>query len=144
MHSLNSLRQTVLSQLQIDPENVTSFTDNGTLRSHYERKNSDANQFFRLEYTATLLIINCVRPVEHVMHVVGQWLHDNQPSHDPLAIKFEAEILDHSSVDLKVSIKGLTDTYKPTVNADGTLIVGCLNAAADPIIPITGAVTNVI
>lgn len=134
MHSLHSLRDTVLKQLQLEPENVSSFTEDGTLRSHYERKNSGSNSHFRLEYTATLLLINCTKPIEHVMHIVGQWLHDNQPSHDPKAISFEAEILDNNSADLKISIEGITDTYKPSVTADGTLIVGCSNQPADLII----------
>ncbi|MGP5360535.1 phage tail protein [Psychrobacter celer] len=138
MHSLHSLRDTVLKQLQLEPENVSSFTEDGTLRSHYERKNSGSNSHFRLEYTATLLLINCTKPIEHVMHIVGQWLHDNQPSHDPKAISFEAEILDNNSADLKISIEGITDTYKPSVTADGTLIVGCSNQPADPIIRADG------
>ena len=138
MHSLYSLRNTVLKQLRLEPENVSSFTEDGTLRSHYERKNSGSNSHFRLEYTATLLLINCTKPIEHVMHIVGQWLHDNQPSHDPKAISFEAEILDNNSADLKISIEGITDTYKPSVTADGTLIVGCSNQPADPIIRADG------
>lgn len=138
MHSLHSLRDTVLKQLQLEPENVSSFTEDGTLRSHYERKNSGSNSHFRLEYTATLLLINCTKPIEHVMHIVGQWLHDNQPSHNPKAISFEAEILDNNSADLKISIEGITDTYKPSVTADGTLIVGCSNQPADPIIRADG------
>lgn len=138
MHSLHSLRSTVLEQLQLEPENVSSFTEDGTLRSHYERKGSGGNSHFRLEYTATLLLINCAKPIEHVMHIVSQWLHDNQPSHDPKAISFEAEILDNNSADLKISIEGVTDTYKPSVNVEGTLIVGCSNKAADSILRPTG------
>lgn len=133
MHSLHNLRTTVLEALQLEPENVSSFTEDGTLRSHYERKNSGSNSYFRLEYTATLLLINCTKPIEHVMHIVGQWLHDNQPSHDPKAISFEAEILDNNSADLKISIEGITDTYKPSLTAEGTLIIGCSNQPADPI-----------
>lgn len=138
MHSLHNLRKTVIDQLSLEPENVTSFTDNGTLRSHYERKDSGDNSFFRLEYTATLLLINCVKPVEQVMYVLGQWLHRNQPGHDPKAISFEAEILDHDSVDLKISIDGIIDTYKPSMTKDGVLIIGCENQAADEIINRTG------
>ncbi|WP_072281629.1 phage tail protein [Rappaport israeli] len=143
MHTLKQLRDTLLDAgIGIEPENISAFADKGTVR-HYPARagDPDCNSNFRLEYNATLVIINYARAPEILMHIVGEWYHRVQPGHKADGISYEAEILDHDSVDIRITIDGLIDTYKPNELVDGTLIINCANQAADPIIRQAGIVS---
>lgn len=134
MHSIGHLRQKVLDELGLDPEMVSAFVTAGTVRSHFERVDDTPNHHFRTEYDGVLIVLGFARAAEHIFWVVTRWLHAYHPSHRPTAIGFDAEIVNSDSVDLKITIKGLSDTYKASIGIDGTTILHCGNFAADPVI----------
>lgn len=134
MHSIGHLRQRVIDELGLDPEMVSAFVTAGTVRSHFERIGDTPNRHFRTEYDGVLIILGFARAAEHVFWVVADWLHAHHPSHQPTAIGFDAEIIDSYGVDLKITIKGLSDTYKTSTDKHGTTILHCSNFAADLVI----------
>lgn len=138
MHSLYLLRQKIIDELALDPETISTFVQSGKSRNHYEKKDDTPNYHFIFEYSGVLIILGYAHPAEHIFWVVGQWLHEHYPSHSPTAIEFDAEIIDSNSTDLKITITGLKDTYKPSINDDGVTIIHCANHPADPVIISTG------
>lgn len=138
MHSIQHLRQAVIDKLGLDPETVATFVKLGKVRSHFERENDTPNNHFRTEYEGVLIILDYAQPAEHIFWVVAKWLHKYHPSISPTAIGFDAQIINSDSVDLKITVSGLRDTYKPTTKDDGTTIIGCLNFAADPVLRVGG------
>lgn len=142
MKSIYHLRQEIIDQLRIDPETISTFVKSGKVRSHYEQKDNAPNHHFNIEYDGVLIILEYARPAEHIFFVVSQWLHAHHPSMPPTAISFDAEIINSDSVDLKITIAGLKETYKPDIGDDGTTIISCTNFPADPIIKIDGLDKN--
>lgn len=138
MHSIKHLRQAVIDELGLDPETVATFVKMGKVRSHFERENDTPNRHFRTEYEGVLIILDYIHPAEHIFWVVANWLHRHHPSISPTAIGFDAEIINSDSVDLKISIAGLAETYKPSVGEDGVTIINCTNFPADPVIRAEG------
>lgn len=134
MKSLRDLRQYLIERLKITPENISTFATVGTMLNHYHRENDNLRDGLRIEYTGELLLIDCTLAPEIVAHLVGLWLHKNQPGHAGNAITFDAEILDHNSVDLKITITGLSDRYLAERSDTGTTLRHITNTPADPII----------
>ncbi|WP_249962213.1 phage tail protein [Histophilus somni] len=137
MKKLDQLRKQLLKlpYLKLKPEEVHVFAEQGTVLSYYARpEDPNTNDHFQLEYTAQIIILNYSGAPEVLIHSVNQWLRQHQPSHKIDAIQFEAEILNNDSVDIRISIQGIKDTYKPQQRNKGTLIVECVNKPADPII----------
>lgn len=137
MKKIEQLRKQLLKLpfLKLKPEEVSVFVEQGTMLSYYARPDDiRTNDHFQLEYTASIIVMNYTGAPEALLHCVNLWLRENQPSHRNDSVKFQAEILNNDSVDIRITIEGIKDTFKPQINKKGTLIVECKNQYADPIL----------
>ncbi|CAM3041557.1 phage tail protein [Dichelobacter nodosus] len=142
MQNLRNLRNYLLKTLDIEPENISVFCENGTIINYSDRENDpNCNDNFIVKYDGIVLILDFTHPPELLFHVLNQWSNKNYPGHKPELIKFKSVILDHNSVDLEITIHSLQDTYRPNKTDDGTYIVSCTNQPTMPIISST--VTNI-
>lgn len=129
MKKIAALRDHLLeSALDIQPEDIIARVSEGQLRHHYRHPDAPAppaNDKIQLIYSAELLIMDYTGAPEAVFYLVAQWLSAWQPGHKNDCISIKAEILDNNSADLLITITGLTDTYNPVIEQDGTRIHNC-------------------
>ncbi len=134
MQKLTSLRAALLdSGLDLDTKNLTVMAKGGKVTSHYQRPNERGNNKFKMHYDAQVFVMNFVGEVSALAHIINQWLDDNQPNHAPDIIHYELDILDHDTVDVLFTIKGITETITASETTDGTLIGSCKDPLTDPI-----------
>ena len=121
---LEYLRQYLLaSTLQLQPDNLRTFTDRGRVMSFQ----GDSNQHFELRYSATVMITDYPGEATQIAYLILQWLKQHQPNHAQEAIQFEAEILSQSVVNLSLKVD-LSEMVKVRPEDAGTH----LNACAEP------------
>jgi hypothetical protein len=126
MNKPDSLRNhllTAVPELRNDPDRLLVFIDNGTIRS-----TAAVGLSFEYAYTLNVILTNFAGHPDALMIPLLAWLMVNQ--HELLAnlekgkeaIKFEADILDESKVDLSIEIP-LTERVIVKKQDDGTLQV---------------------
>lgn len=128
MNKLESLRAHLLAipgELKIDPDDLLTFADQGTVYSAAQ----GTNPHFELRYKANIIVQNFSGRADRLMFWLLQWLAVNQPDHAPDAVEFQADLLNHKSADLSISVD-LTETVRVEQTADGIKLHHC-----DPSIP---------
>lgn len=128
MNKLESLRAHLLAipgELKIDPDDLLTFAGQGTVYSAAH----GTNQHFELRYKANVIVQNYSGRADQLMFWLLQWLAANQPDHAPEAVEFQADLLNHKSADLSITVD-LTETVKVEQVAEGIKLHHC-----DPSIP---------
>lgn len=123
MKKLASLREHLLSApLNIDAENLLTFAQEGQVISYQ----GSANQHFELQYQAVIIITAYGGDAAQIAHLILTWLDQHQPRHleENSAIKFDADIINHESVDLSLAVK-LSEVVKVEQKQDGTYLTTC-------------------
>lgn len=126
MNKPDSLRNHLLAavpELRVDPDRLLVFIDNGTVRS-----TAAVGLSFEYAYTLNVILTDFAGHPDALMIPLLAWLLVNQ--HELLAnqekgkeaIKFEADILDDSKVDLSIALP-LTERVIVKKQDDGTLQV---------------------
>lgn len=126
MNKPDSLRNHLLAsvpELRNDPDRLLVFIDNGTVRS-----TAAVGLSFEYAYTLNVMLTDFAGHPDALMIQLLAWLMVNQ--HELLAnlekgkeaIKFEADILDNSKVDLSIELS-LTERVIVKKLDDGTLQV---------------------
>ncbi|SOZ15583.1 bacteriophage P2 Tail completion protein GPR [Cupriavidus taiwanensis] len=121
----NSLREaltTAVPDLARHPEKLHVFVDEGRLVATGARSLS-----FEYRYTLTLIVTDFAAGSDEIMVPVLAWLRVNQPElfFSPTqredGVKFEADILNHTTVDLALKLP-LTERVTVRVNGAGYLV----------------------
>lgn len=126
MNKHNSLREHLLAavpDLRKNPDRLLVFIDNGTVRS-----TAAAGLSFEYSYTLNVILTDFAGHPDALMIPLLAWLMVNQ--HELIAnfekgkeaIRFEADVLDNSKVDLSIEI-ALTERVIVKKQDDGTLQV---------------------
>ncbi|NSX15622.1 phage tail protein [Cupriavidus taiwanensis] len=121
----NSLREALTAavpDLARHPEKLHVFVDEGRLVATGARSLS-----FEYRYTLTLIVTDFAAGSDEIMVPVLAWLRVNQPElfFSPAqredGVKFEADILNHTTVDLALKLP-LTERVTVRVNGAGYLV----------------------
>lgn len=116
--SLRDALTAAIPALARSPESLHIFVDEGRVVSTGARTLS-----FEYQYTLTLIIVDFAESSDAIMVPVLAWLRVNQPElffspdQQREGFKFEADILNHSTVDLAIK---LPLTERVTVAVDGS------------------------
>lgn len=130
MKKLESLRAHLLSipgELIVDPEDLSTRADRGTVYSHA----TGTNRHFELRYRAEVLVMNYSGDPDRLWFWLLQWLAVNQPDHAPEAVSFNADRLNDKSSDVLISFD-LTETVKVEESADGIRLQHCAEPSIEP------------
>lgn len=128
MNKLESMRAHLLAipgELKIDPDDLMTFADQGTVYS----ASSGTNRHFEMRYKANIIIHNYSGSADRLMFWLLQWMTEHQPDHVPEALEFQADLLNHHSADISITV-ALTETVRVEQAADGIRLHHC-----DPTIP---------
>lgn len=117
--SLRAAIEDALPELKKNPDRLLVFIDQGSLRCTAARSLS-----FEYGYTLQLIVTDYARHADTLMVPVLAWVARHQP--ELLAnpdrrdgIRFQADLINHKSMDLEVSIQ-LTERVVVTTHQDGT------------------------
>ncbi len=133
MNKLDSLRTalaTALPELADNPDRLLVFADKGQLAA-----TAASGSSWEYRYTASLVLTDFAGDVDQVMRTALVWVATHQP--DLLAnaattgsvVRFEAEILDNSQIDLSLAL----DLSEPvTASADGSTFTRPPTITGDP------------
>lgn len=118
MNKLKSLRDYLLANIPTlaqNPESLLIFADKGKVISN------SLSLSFEYDYTVNLIVTDFAGDANIVMVSVLAWYKQNQQDKVfPCSIDFEAEILDHQSVDLSLKLP-LTERVIVTVDTEGNI-----------------------
>ncbi len=123
MKKLDSLRAAVtraIPKLADDPDKMLAFIDEGVVESNASRAAS-----YRLSYVARLVLLDFSGSTFALMAAITDWAKCNQPElvQNPErrknGIAFEADVLNHATVDLSIRIH-LTEGIVVAVAEDGS------------------------
>lgn len=118
MDKIISLREHLLDRvpgLKNDPDRLLIFVGKGKVISN------SVSLSFQYEYTVNVIITDFNGHADSVMIPVLAWYKRNQPDKIfPCALSFEAEILNHQSVDLSVDLD-LTENVIVTQDNEGNV-----------------------
>jgi len=117
------LNHLLASPLPLKRDDVMVLISNGKAFSYV----SSANDNFSMQYEAVLVITDYAGNADALLFIILQWLAQHQPDHDPEAFSFQADIIDHNSVDITIKIP-LSEVVKVTVVPEGI----SLNHIEDP------------
>lgn len=138
MQALKELREKLLAApLGLQPEDVTTMAQAGTVRSYYRRENERGgkkNYKFRVEYTGKLYVLGTQADIESLFFIVTTWLDAVNPSHGPTDITFNIDFLNDTEYDLEISIANLMQTYNPLISEQGTAITDEPRVPPDPVL----------
>lgn len=101
MQGLELLRAYLRAHLKKPAEKLITFVETGTLVTVPGTANKDC----RLEYVALVYILGIKYDARYICWLVGEWMNTYQPNHAADDIRFEAEILNHDTVDLEFRLK---------------------------------------
>lgn len=85
--------------LKKNPEKLQIFIDSGNLQARLEN-----NLNFEYQYTLNLIVTDFAVDTDYLMVPLLAWVKVEQPEIEPDAIRFQADIIDHRTVDLSVTI----------------------------------------
>ncbi|MCP8687758.1 phage tail protein [Marinobacterium sedimentorum] len=103
-----------VKELQANPEKLQIFIDSGNL---HQRLQTD-KLHFEYEYNLNLIVTDFSVHTDLVLVPLLAWLKAAQPEIAPDAIKFEADVIDHSRIDLSLTIP-LSERVIVTQGEDG-------------------------
>lgn len=121
MNKLISLRDHLLSiqdEIRLEPEDLLTFGDKGTLHSAAY----GTNQHFELSYQANIIIKNYSGNALQLLFWVLSWFHQKQPDHKPDDATFDVDLLNEKSVDISFTLP-LTETVKVENTVDGLALL---------------------
>ena len=129
MNKLKSLRDYLLANIPTlaqNPERLLVFADKGKVISN------SLSLSFEYDYTVNLIVTDFAGDANIVMVSVLAWYKQNQQDKVfPCSIDFEAEILDHQSVDLSLKLP-LSERVIVTVDTEGNITD--MHHCAEPVI----------
>ncbi len=120
--SLRAALSDAVPALARNPENLHIFVDEGRVVATGARTLS-----FEYQYTLTLIVVDFADSSDAIMVPVLAWLRVHQPEvffnpdQQREGFKFEADILNHSTVDLAIKLP-LTERVTVTVDGSGYLV----------------------
>lgn len=104
--SLRAAVEAALPDLKRNPDRLLVFIDEGTIRC-----TNAASLSFEYAYTLQLVVTDYAEHADTIMVPILAWVKDNQPElfanpdKQRTGIRFEAELLNHESMDLSVRIQ---------------------------------------
>lgn len=116
MHKLHLLRKhltNAVPALTRDPERLLTFVEDGHIE--FYRGPTLSHEY---QYTAQLILTDYAGDTDAVIIPLLDWLSAYQPDADPAeAVSFEAELLNHQTVDLALRVR-LTERVVATRHCD--------------------------
>lgn len=101
MELLAELRKHILnSPLKIKADDLLTFANDGQITSHQ----GEDNQHFAIRYDAKIIVTDFGGAPDTLFFIVLQWLAQHNANHDQNPIRFNADILDHKTVDLELIV----------------------------------------
>ena len=102
MKKLQSARDALLnSPLGIKAKDLLTFAEKGTVVSH----RGERNQNFAVTYTAHLIVTDFAGEPQDLLFILVRWLHADNPSAQPDAIKFHVDVIDHKKSDVSLAVE---------------------------------------
>lgn len=123
MNQLKSLREHILSlpgEIRIDPNDLVTYAEKGQVISTAE----GTNRHFELRYQAHIIVQNYSAAADRLFYWVLIWLADNQPGHKPEAINWQADLLNHDSSDIAITID-INELIKVETTPEGIRLNPC-------------------
>ncbi len=118
MNKLTRLRaHLIAAPLGLDESDLLIYTEDGVVTTYPSRENEN----FRLGYQVHIIVTDYTLPMDQLFFFLAQWMASNETGHRPDAIRFEADIIDHRSADISISVD-LTETVTVERTADGILL----------------------
>lgn len=101
LHLLRAHLLHAVPALANDPERLLTFVEEGSIE--FRRGPNLTHEY---QFTAQLVLTDFSANLDTIIVPLLQWLAEYQPDADPFdAIRFEAEILSHQSVDVALRVK---------------------------------------
>lgn len=122
------LEHLLASPLKLKSEDVMLLISNGQAISYV----SSANDHFSMKYEAVLVITDYAGPADALQFVILQWLSIHQPDHPPEAFSFQADIINHKSVDLTIKI-ALDEVVKVSIAPEGISLTHIADPDLEPV-----------
>lgn len=116
MKKSSELREYLLvcvPELASHPQKLQVFIDAGTLQSRLQN-----NLHFEYQYTLNVIITEMTTHADNVLVPLLAWLRKNQTDLAADAVRFEADILDHTTVDFSLTVP-LTERVLVQTNEEG-------------------------
>jgi hypothetical protein len=117
-HSLRAFVEAALPELAANPDRLLMFIEEGRMAAGL------GSLSFEYHFTVTVVITDWTSHPDAVMVPILQWLHTNQPDllqhpdKQKEAVTFQAELLNHTTMDLQIKLK-LSERVR--VTADGAI-----------------------
>jgi len=128
MNKAQKLLDHILSSpLKIQRDDVMLMISGGKAMSYV----SSANSNFRMQYQADLIITDYAGNADALLFIVLQWLAVNQPDHKEDAFSFQADIINHHSVDIVIKIN-LDELVVVTVTPAGISLTHPQDPSLEP------------
>ena len=130
--ALRAALETACPWLRGNPDKLVVNIEGGHLRL-----TGAATRSFEYRYTLRLTLLDFPEHPSAVFVPIIQWLERHQPDliHNPAlqeqGIRFEADILSHSTADLAITLQ-LSERVRVTLNPDGTHLAEHLPEPFDP------------
>jgi hypothetical protein len=118
--SLRAVLEATLPELKRNPDRLLVFANEGSIRC-----TSAASLSFEYAYTLQVIVTDYGRDADTLMVPILAWVAANQPEllanpeRQPDGIRFEADLLNHTTMDLAVSLM-LTERVIVQTHADGS------------------------
>lgn len=117
----------LLSPLQLKRDDVMLLISNGKAVSYVSSENNN----FSMKYEMVLVITDYAGNADALQFIILQWMAINQPDHDADAFSFEADIINHNSVDLTIKIS-LDEVIKVTITPTGISLAHIQDPSLEP------------
>ncbi len=99
--------------LKNNPAKLQVFIDRGSLQARLQD-----SLHFEYQYTLNLIVTDFATSADHLMVPLLAWVKVHQPEMKDDQIQFEADIIDHSKIDLSITMP-LTERVLVTRGEDG-------------------------
>lgn len=133
MEKLRTLLAALEAQpLALTPDRLAVYTENGRVVSHPATENGH----YRVDYRATVLINDWVGSPDPLWVVLSAWMATHERHRGPQAMTWEADILDRTRSDIRISLEltevvrvdpvdqGLEITHLDEPNLEPVLLTG--------------------
>ncbi|MFN3881501.1 MAG: phage tail protein [Nitrincola lacisaponensis] len=99
--------------LKNNPEKLQIFIDAGNLQARLQD-----SLHFEYQYTLNLIVTDFAADTDYLMVPLLAWVKVEQPEMDIDAIRFQADIIDHLTIDISITLP-LTERVLVTKNDNG-------------------------
>ncbi len=118
MNKLARLRaHLIAAPVGLEESDLLIYTEGGVITTYPSRDNEN----FRIGYEAHIIITGYAQPTDQLFFLLAQWMTNNETDHRADAIRFEADIIDHRSADIAISVS-LTETVTVQRSDAGILL----------------------